>query len=179
MPIVSYAFGWIQGNTIRAVLTVDKPASPFVCISPFGEEYSSMVYELNRLCTDGGELPPLSIFVSSCLRILKEENLILISYADTGMHHNGYIYQATNWIYTGKTKERFDRVSIEGNHTRHNHNIDGDIVQLRTAKHRYLFFCIRSKGFIKRLKSILRWDIEEYPKGTNRRYSMKVQHERI
>ena len=29
----------------------------------------------------------------------------MVSYADSGMNHCGYIYQATNWIYTGATKE--------------------------------------------------------------------------
>jgi hypothetical protein len=175
MPIVSHAYGWIQGNTIRACLTIGKPASPFVCSSPFGEEYSPMVYELSRLCSDGGSLPPLSKFLGECLRMLKDMNIVLVSYADTGMNHNGYIYQATNWIYTGKTKERIVPVTKDGKHCRHNYKKDGDIFQLRTAKHRYLYYCLRSKSYRKKLQSLLRWDIEPYPKGINKRYKVEVQ----
>ena len=27
--------------------------------------------------------------------------MVIVSYADTSMNHHGYIYQSTNWIYTG------------------------------------------------------------------------------
>jgi hypothetical protein len=133
MPIVCQAFGWIQGQTIRAVITISRPASPFVCLSPFGSEYSDLIYELSRLCTDGGKLPQLSQFVSECLKILKNDNIVLVSYADTGMNHHGYIYQATNWIYTGQTQERYDRVSKVGKHSRHNHDSTSNTRQLRTS----------------------------------------------
>jgi hypothetical protein len=33
---------------------------------------------------------------------------IVVSYADTAMGHIGYIYQASNFLFTGTTKERTD-----------------------------------------------------------------------
>lgn len=42
----------------------------------------------------------LSFFVSRTFEML-DKPLSLISYADDGKNHHGYIYQATNWIYTG------------------------------------------------------------------------------
>ena len=42
--------------------------------------------------------------------------LIIVSYADKGQNHNGYIYQATNFLYTGATKERTDISTQENKH---------------------------------------------------------------
>ena len=33
---------------------------------------------------------------------------VIVSYADTSLGHHGYIYQATNWIYTGLSAKRKD-----------------------------------------------------------------------
>jgi len=33
---------------------------------------------------------------------------VVVSYADTSQNHHGYIYQATNWIYTGLSAKRPD-----------------------------------------------------------------------
>ncbi len=185
MPIVSYAYGWIQGNTIRACLTIGKPASHFVCCSPFGEEYSSMIYELSRLCTDGGDLPPLSKFLGECLRMLKDINIILVSYADTGMNHNGYIYQATNWIYTGEGGQKDNYIDDKGNDFHSltiNDRLKEEKLDLKDyllkynikkvkadPKYRYLYF-LGNKREVKNMKKELKLDILNYPKGKNERY---------
>ena len=36
----------------------------------------------------------------------------IVSYADTSQGHHGYIYQATNWIYTGLSAKRTERYDI-------------------------------------------------------------------
>lgn len=110
-PQVSKAFGWEIGGRLVAVCTFGKPASPSLCDGVCGKEYSHQVYELNRLCRVDDLKEPLSAFVSACLRRLRVENWIIVSYSDTGMHHNGYIYQACNFIYTGCTKSRTDKYS--------------------------------------------------------------------
>ena len=43
--------------------------------------------------------------VSKCLKLLPRP-MIIVSYSDTRQGHNGYIYQATNWIYTGLPKKQ-------------------------------------------------------------------------
>jgi hypothetical protein len=108
VPSISYSFGLYEGAILIGVMTIGKPASPNLCDGVCGKEFTEYVYELNRLCVqDGLEKNVLSYFVASCLKMIKED-LILVSYADKLMGHNGYIYQATNWIYTGATKERTD-----------------------------------------------------------------------
>ena len=91
-PTISKAFGWYDNNTLKAVCTFGKPASPYLCDGVCGKEYSSNVYELNRLCRVDNWKEPLSMFVAYCLRQLKPLNLIIISYSDTAMNHHGYIY---------------------------------------------------------------------------------------
>ena len=101
-PSITRAYGWFVGNELKAVCTFGKPASPAPCNGVCGEQWSANVYELNRLCRVDDFNLPLSQFVSTCLRDLKQLDWIIISYSDTSMGHHGYIYQACNFIYTGE-----------------------------------------------------------------------------
>lgn len=96
---------------------------------------------------------------------------ILISYADTDMNHIGYIYQATNWIYTGLTKARTDKY-VEGNkHSRHYDKTQtNQLRKVRSAKHRYIYFCTKNKKIRKLYLNNLKYKIENYPKGNNSNY---------
>lgn len=140
-PSISFAFALLKDNIPVGYLTIGKPASHSLCIGVCGKEFSSQVYELNRLITDDG-LPPntLSWFVSQVLRHLKNEELIIVSYADSGMNHHGYIYQATNFIYTGATKSRTDKYTPSGKHSRHYDDKHIHLRKVRTSKHRYVYF---------------------------------------
>jgi hypothetical protein len=113
-PQISKAFGWQINGQLVAVCTFGEPASNTLCKGICGEEHSPNVYELNRLCRVDELEEPLSAFVSACLRRLRAENWIIVSYADTGMNHNGYIYQACNFLYTGQTKQRTDKYTPGG-----------------------------------------------------------------
>jgi hypothetical protein len=64
------------------------------------------VVELRRLvCLDGCPRNTLSWFIAKALKILKRtsDHRIVISYADPLYGHVGYIYQAANWSYVGRT----------------------------------------------------------------------------
>jgi hypothetical protein len=165
---ISYSFGLFNNEILIGILTIGKPASNQLCIGVCGVEYSKYVYELNRLCVnDNLEKNVLSYFVSQSLKQINND-MILVSYADTKMNHNGYIYQATNWIYTGATKERTDIGFEDNKHSRHyDKNIDYSIRKNRSSKHRYIYFLGKlKKQFIKKLK----YKQEPYPKGENKRY---------
>lgn len=165
---ISFSFGLFDNNILVGILTIGKPASNQLCIGVCGSENSKFVYELNRLCVnDGLEKNVLSFFLSKSLKLINE-NMILISYADTQMSHNGYIYQATNWIYTGATKERTDIGFENGKHSRHyDKNIDYSNRKFRSSKHRYIYFLGKLKN---KFKKELNYKIESYPKGENKRY---------
>jgi hypothetical protein len=169
VPSISYAFGLYQCSILIGVMTIGKPASPSLCDGVCGKEFTEYVYELNRLCVqDGLEKNVLSYFVSSCLKMIKED-LIIVSYADKLMGHNGYIYQATNWIYTGATKERTDIGQEDGTHSRHYDKLIDKKAnrKFRSSKHRYIFFVGKKRNIF--LKS-LKYEKQPYPKGVNERY---------
>jgi hypothetical protein len=175
IPSISYAFGLYEQDILKGVLTIGKPASPSLCNGVCGNDYSKYVYELNRLCVnDNLEKNTLSFFVASSLKLIKED-LIIVSYADSQMNHNGYIYQATNWIYTGATKERTDIGVEDGTHSRHyDKNTDYSIRKFRSSKHRYIFFIGRLK---RTFKVNLKYQIEDYPKGENKKYDSSYKPE--
>lgn len=170
IPSISWAFGWRIKGELVAVATFGKPASHSLCIGVCGIEYADRVYELNRLVRDETLDAQLSRFVAWCLRELKQHNLVIVSYADTAMNHHGYIYQATNWVYTGATKRRTDKW-VEGNkHSRHYDNSkQGKWRKVRSSKHRYVYFAM-SKSARKTAQKNLRYSVKPYPKGENDTY---------
>lgn len=172
VPTISAAFGWREREKLQAVCTFGKPASPSLADGICGKEWSANVYELNRLCREDDFNEPLSEFVSACLRRLKSRDWIIVSYSDTQMNHHGYIYQACNFLYTGMTKERTDIYTGTGKHSRHytKAEADYDIRQVRSAKHRYVYFCTRQKALKREWQKALKYPILPYPKGDNSNY---------
>jgi hypothetical protein len=172
IPSISFAFGlYDENNIMQGVITYGKPASPSLCDGVCGVENRNYVYELNRLCVNDG-LPKntLSFFVSQSLNMLPKP-MVVISYADSGQGHHGYIYQATNWIYTGATKERTDIGSEDGTHSRH-YDKSVDYTKnrkFRSSKHRYINFT-GTKKQKKYWRGCLKYEICDYPKGKNGRY---------
>lgn len=160
MPSVSYSFGLYDKDELIGVCTFGKPASPSLCVGVCGKENSKLVWELNRLVLKYNRPNEASFFVSRCLKLLPRP-MIVVSYADTAQSHQGIIYQATNFIFTGTTKPRTDMAGKDGKHSRHHL---GDRTQrvFRSAKHRYIMF-IGSKVEIKSLKRALKYKILDYP----------------
>ena len=167
IPSISFAFGLIDKHNIIGICTFGIPASPSLCRGICGEQYKDFVLELNRFCVEDNTLPnSASFFLGRSIKLLPYPR-ILVSYADTGQGHIGYIYQATNWLYTGLTKERTDIFTGEIKHSRHyDKNSDYSKRQIRTAKHRYIYFHKCSKEIIKALN----YPILPYPKGDTARY---------
>jgi hypothetical protein len=172
-PVISKAFGWFFSGKLKAVCTFGKPASPPLCKGIMKGEYQSNVYELNRLCREEDLDEQLSQFVSACLREVSSEDWIIVSYADTGMHHNGYIYQACNFIYTGLTKSRTDKYTEGNKHCRHydNNKQDGKR-KVRTSKHRYIYFATKNKKLKKEWRAKLAYPQQDYPKDINKNYTL-------
>lgn len=116
MPCVQFAFGLYEDNELIGVVTFGQPASPSLCKGVAGENNRGNVLELNRLVF----LPErngdnnASMLVSKALKMLPAHTFV-VSYADYGgWGHVGYIYQATNFLYTGMTKPRTDKFAGGG-----------------------------------------------------------------
>lgn len=101
MCSISYSFGLYIDNVLNGVVTFGMPPSSNLAESICGLDCKENVLELNRLVVNDG-LPKntLSFFVSNSIKKLPN-NKIIVSFSDANMNHNGYIYQATNFIYTG------------------------------------------------------------------------------
>ena len=169
MPCVQFAFGLFIDNELVGVVTYGQPASPSLCKGVAGIENKKHVLELNRLVIKpdckGDNLA--SQLVGKSLKQLPPYTFV-VSYADCGgWGHVGYIYQATNFLYTGMTKPRIDKFS--DGHPRH-YSKDETRRQIRTPKHRYVFL-VGDRRQKKQMLKELRYEVyPEYPKGDSRHY---------
>ena len=173
---ISFAFGIYDDERLVGVVTYGVPASPFLCIGVCGIDNKDKVLELNRLCLNDGVKNGASFLVSKSLQMLPKPTIV-VSYADTAMGHVGYIYQASNFLFTGTTKERTDMAGEDGKHSRHSLG-NSEIRINRSAKHRYVYF-VGSKSQKNNLLKQLNYEVLPYPKGDSQRYdsgtSVKTQ----
>lgn len=179
MPSISWAFGLYENDELIGVCTFGKPASSNLQIGICGKEYQSQVQELNRLALKYNRPNEASFFVSRCLKMLPRP-MIIISYADMEQKHQGIVYQACNFIYTGLSAKRTDW-KVKGMEHKHGMTIADEFrgvknrskamrekygedfyLKERSRKHRYIYF-IGSKVEIKRMKKALNYKIENYP----------------
>ncbi len=84
-------------------------------LKPYGLEQTQGC-ELTRIALNK-HITPVSKILSIAIRFLKQNspNLkLIISFADPNEGHHGGIYQATNWIYCGKTAKSFKFIDKKG-----------------------------------------------------------------
>jgi hypothetical protein len=166
LPSISYAFGLYEDNELKGIVTFGMPASNSLCEGVCGVENKHLIIELNRLCLQDNTKNQASFLVSNAIRLLPKP-MVIVSYADTAQGHIGYVYQATNFLFTGTTKERTDMDAGEGKHSRH--GTDPSVRKFRSAKHRYIYIHGSKTQKAKLLKD-LNYEIQQYPKGEIKRY---------
>ena len=196
IPSTSFAFGLYKNSVLVGVCSFGRPMSPALTKGAFNGLYQDTFLELNRLVINEGEdRNALSFFVSQSLKQLPKPNVI-VSYADTSQNHHGYIYQATNWIYTGLSAKRPD-YHIKGLNL-HSASItdslgrtdkkegikqvtllkekygDDFYMEDRARKHRY-FYLLGGKQVKKQMLKNLAYKVEAYPKGDNKRYDASYE----
>jgi len=181
IPQIMYAFGLYEESTLVGVVTYGIPASPSLCMGICGKEWSNKVLELNRLCLQDNTKNQSSFLVSNSIKLLPKPTIV-VSYADTSQGHVGYVYQATNFLYTGLSANRVDW-TVKGLEHKHSKTLsDGMTLESikekygddfyyaeRSRKHRYIYFH-GTKQQKKLLKSLLKYNIEPYPKGDSKKY---------
>lgn len=182
---ISYAFGAYRDGELLGVVTYGTPASSSLRDGIAGKEWSTYVLELNRLCCIS-EKNIASQLVGQSLKSLPHPSIV-VSYADIAQGHIGYIYQATNFLYTGLSAKRTDWM-VKGKEHLHGATIAdesrgkenrakwmrekyGDDFYLaeRSRKHRYIYLCGNKKQK-ESIKSALLYSIQSYPKGDSQRY---------
>ena len=181
IPQIMHSFGLYTNGALKGVVTYGIPASPALCMGICGKEYSDKVLELNRLCLMENNKNESSFLVSHSIQLLPKPTIV-VSYADTSQGHVGYVYQATNFLYTGLSANRVDW-TIKGMEHKHSKTIsDGMTLESikekygddfyyteRSRKHRYIFFH-GSKTDKKIMRKLLKYNIEPYPKGNSQKY---------
>jgi hypothetical protein len=187
MTSISYSFGLFENNILVGVLTFGNAIPLTMKKSLFGAKWMDYVYELNRLCTnDNIDKNANSFFISQAFKLLPKP-VIIVSYADKSFGHTGYIYQATNFIYTGESHTQMDW-KLKGKEHLHSRTLmdefayekdrikklkekyGDDLYQVkRESKHRYVYIVADKKTKKKILNDKL-FKIKEYPKGDNKNY---------
>ena len=156
---------------------------------------SFRMIELVRLVVNEGlEKNICSFFISKCLKQL-EKPLAIISYADEGFGHHGFIYQATNWIYTGlgggvdfyrdKNNRMIHSRIMSDLRLKHPSKTRNEIanelnwkLEQGTFKHRYFYFIGNDKQKQEMRKELfMKYKSLSYPKGDNKRYDASFQPE--
>ena len=176
MPSVSHVYGLYNEMKLCGCVTFGRIANYIEdkAWEPFH------VLELNRLIGDDkNPKNAMSYLIGRAFKLLPKPT-VLISYADFRQGHVGYIYQATNWIYTGIGGEGQNiYIMKDGSevHQRHEKTINMnrvDRVEKTSGKARYYYF-IGSRKEKKEMMEMLRFPILPYPKGESKKYDTSFQ----
>jgi hypothetical protein len=181
IPQIMFAFGLYVDGQLKGIVTYGIPASPALCMGICGKEYSDKVLELNRLCLMENNKNESSFLVANSIKLLPRPTIV-VSYADTSQGHVGYVYQSTNFLYTGLSANRVDW-TVKGLEHKHSKTLsDGMTLESikekygddfyyteRSRKHRYILFH-GSKTDKKVLRSRLLYEVMPYPKGDSKTY---------
>ena len=175
MPSISYSYGLYEGTELIGVCTYGTPASSTLLKGVCGEEYKGIVKELNRLVLKYNRKNEASYLIGQTFKLLPKP-LIIVSYADTAQKHQGIVYQATNFLYTGLST-KFKDPKVKGlehqHHATYAHGLTNKMLKEkfgdrlyfveRSRKHRYVYF-LGNKRETKNLKNKLRYKVSNYPK---------------
>jgi hypothetical protein len=179
-PSISFAFGLFEGEDLVGVCTYGTPASSGLRVGLCGRDFAPSVLELNRLCLKFNRKNEASTLVGRSLKLLPK-NTIVVSFADTEQGHFGYVYQATNFTYTGLSAKRTDW-KVKGLEHLHGQTVadefrgkenraalmrekygDDFYLKPRSRKHRYVTFT-GSKKFKGYALAALKYPVLPYPK---------------
>lgn len=171
----SFAFGLFHADACVGVAVYGTPSSAPLRRGLAGDDYKMQVIELTRLwCHSSVPRNGESFLIGNTVHLVDKP--IIVSYADASQGHVGYVYQATNWLYTGLSAKRtnwalegvdlhcqtiadkFTAAELRASH--------GDKFSLapRPRKHRYVF--VNAKGRIrKEIIAALRYPVLPYPKS--------------
>ena len=173
----SYDF-FDTGNLV-GVIVFGKPSSFTLCNGICGKDESKNVIEFNRMwVSENMPKNTESFFIGKAIKMCSFD--IIVSFADIEQGHTGYIYQATNWLYTGISPKmkyfRLKKSSCTGGpkYRRRERMTKEKIINdfgenmieeyFSSPKHRYIYFNCDKRRKEHLLKK-LRYRILPYPKA--------------
>jgi len=181
-PSIFWAgFALIENDIVQGVCVFGQPSPP-IQRHAFKDRTSFRLYELSRLVVQSKTENASSFLVSHALKML-DTPCAVISYADTAHNHCGFIYQATNWAYTGSTISHDKLYLVEGVKTHpmtlRDRGItdptrwakENNIETIKPSpKHRYFYFCGNRRDKKEMLSKLSYPIIKAYPKSDPSRY---------
>jgi hypothetical protein len=180
VPSIVVAIGMYVDDILAGCITYGIPPNRNI-LTCCGNKYVNNALELNRLFLfDWTGKNSESWLIGQSFKLIPNSYFILVSYADTEYSHLGYVYQATNWIYTGKSERGGWQADAIVNNIKMspkdvwNKYRTLDVRKLEKmgltvkklnwfSKHRYVYF-LGSKTQRKKLRKALRWSVLPYPK---------------
>jgi hypothetical protein len=173
-------FALIEDGHIQGVVVFGQPSPP-IQLHAF-KDRDFRIYELARLVVQTRTRNAASFLVGRSLQMLPSPCAV-VSYADGAMGHVGYIYQATNWLYTGATLSKDVLYMVDGKpmHALSLTSTRGITAPRAWArengieiikphpKHRY-FMVTGNRRQKADMLSRLKYPVLPYPKGDSNRY---------
>lgn len=199
-PGIKYTYGLYENDSLMGCVVYSIPASYTLCNGVCGPDYRGHVIELARLVIITKTANAASSLIGQSLASLPDH--IIVSYADCNDHvgHVGYVYQATNWLYTGQgnaepvyvlehdhhsglkagtpisyTRRHIDKKArdLGFDWSENASSGPGLVKHKQVGKHRYVYFT-GSKKFKSSAKAALKYKVSPYPKGDTRRHDGSV-----
>jgi hypothetical protein len=171
-----WRWGLWSGATLHGIVSYNLPTRD-VCEAMFGEEGGhDHVWHMGRLAlADRSPLNAESRLIGGSLREIRRlfpDVWGIVTYAATEVGHLGYVYQATNALYTGLAGDPWYFVDARGG--RHSTYLSGHVDVERGeslgwtrhrggGKHRYVYL-LGSRTQLRQRRALLRFPVLPYPK---------------
>jgi len=168
----TYAFALVEKQTdeIIGVILYGNPTAP-TTMDICGESNRKNVIEITRLwIKDSTPKNTESFFIGNTLKLVPKP--IIVAFADPDANHIGIVYQASNFLYTGKSERGGKVISIKNNNI-HNKTLwtqyktaskirevfGAENVYYKPYSTKYRYVYIKDK----KIKDQLRYEIQPYP----------------
>ena len=177
---MSWRYGLWEGATLLGVVAYNLPTRE-TTESVFGPEHFDKVWHVGRLAmAEDAPRNSESRLISLSLKMIQAEHSDtwgILTYAATDVGHVGYVYQATNALYTGTGGD--SHYFVDGAGKRRSTYLTGKGVSKGRAadlgwthheggpKHRYLYI-LGSKTQRRQRRALLRLPTLPYPKAATR-----------
>ncbi len=168
-------FGLWDENTLVGCVAYNLPTME-TCASVFGKDRWHTVFHMSRLvCAENAPRNSESKLIGASLKLLKDARPDLkcvVTYAAQSAGHVGYVYQATNALYTGTGGEKYSYLDEQGDVRS---TKQGNRVSLAGAeakgwrrvsnlpKHRYIYL-LGTKTEKAESRKLLLLEVQPYPK---------------
>jgi hypothetical protein len=174
-----WRWGLWHGPVLLGVVSYNLPTRR-TCASVFGDDHHKRVWHMTRLAmAESAPRNSESRLIGGSLRAIAREHpgvWAVITFAAGSAGHTGYVYQATNAIYTGTGGSSSFYTDASGN--RRATNLSGWCVTADRAasmgwqrhaeppKHRYVYVLSSTKRERRERLALLRLPVLPYPKRT-------------